>query len=268
MEAFFVFSDAERSVYGRNQLLEVVCQFRFPTILNIETQVPAEFQDAVRDLFPRYDSRKEQQAPKVQAVPGQAPRVEAQPPVTNHSFSTADGSSRINLTKDFLAVTTNRYTRWEDFARMLDKALYQFIRVYKPALFDRVGLRYVNVFSRKALELEETSWRELITERYLGLMAEETLRETAFSRCTQDAELALPGGCRLKLHTGPGLIRRGSDTPDQEIRYILDIDVSMSGNLPMNAAAGAMSTLHVHAWSVFRDVITDALHEAMEPKEG
>ena len=35
--------------------------------------------------------------------------------------------------------------------------------------------------------------------------------------------------------------------------------------LPVNAAAGAMSTLHVHAWSVFRDVITDALHEAMEP---
>jgi len=268
MEAFFVFSSAERSIYDRNSLLEVVCQFRFPTILNIETQVPDEFQDAVRDTFPRYDSRKEQQAPKMQVTPGQAPRMEPQPPVTNHSFSTADGVWRINLTKDFLALTTSRYTRWEDFARMLDKALYQFIRIYKPALFDRVGLRYVNAFSRKALDVEETPWRELLEERYLGLMGEETARESAFSRCTHDVEMALPGGCRLKLHTGPGLLRRGNDTSDREVKFMLDIDVSMSGNLPVNAAAGAMSTLHVHAWSVFRDAITDTLHDAMEPREG
>lgn len=263
-----MFSGAERSIYHRNSLLEVVCQFRFPTILNIETQVPDEFQDAVRDTFPRYSSRREQQAPKMQMTPAGTPRMEPQPPVTNHSFSTVDGIFRINLNKDFLAFTASRYTRWEDFARMLDKALYQFIRIYKPALFDRVGLRYVNAFSRKELELEETPWRELVEGRYLGLMGEETAAEDAFTRCTHDVEMALSGGCRLKLHTGPGLLRRGSDTPDQEVKFVLDIDVSMSGNLPVNAAAGAMSTLHVHAWSVFRDAITDTLHDAMEPKEG
>lgn len=263
-----MFSSADRTVYGRNQILEAVCQFRFPAILSIETDVPAAYQDAVRDVFPRYANRREQQAPKMQMTPGQTPRVESQPPVTNHSFSTADGACRINLTKDFLAVTVNRYTRWEDFARMLDKALYQFIQVYKPALFDRVGLRYINTFSRRALELEETPWRDLIEGCYLGLMGEEAAPEKAFSRCTQDVELSLPGGCRLKLHAGPGLVRRGTDTSDKEVKFVLDLDVSMSGNLPVSGAAGALNTLHAHAWSVFRSAITDTLHDAMEPKEG
>ncbi|MBQ7254664.1 MAG: TIGR04255 family protein [Oscillospiraceae bacterium] len=262
-----MFSNEKRCVYGKNQILEAVCQFRFPAILQIETGVPAEFQDAIRAVFPRYESRREQPPPKVTALPGQPPKVEQLPAVTNHAFLTADGSWRINLAQGFIALTSQRYTRWEEFAKMLDAPLAAFIRIYKPAYFERVGLRYINAFSRSALDLEEHPWRDLIEDRYLGLLTDELIPEGSFARCTQDTELALPGGCRLKLHAGPGMVRRAGQPENNEQHFMLDLDVSMSGNVQVSMAAGAMSTLHLHADSVFRDAITDQLHDAMQPEE-
>ena len=47
-------SDNRRYAYGKSQLIEVICQLRFPTILSIDTREPADFQETVRAAFPRY----------------------------------------------------------------------------------------------------------------------------------------------------------------------------------------------------------------------
>ena len=47
-------SSEVRCLYRRNQLVEVICQLRFPEILSIGTQVPDAFQEAIRDAFPQY----------------------------------------------------------------------------------------------------------------------------------------------------------------------------------------------------------------------
>ena len=261
-----MFSQEERCIYRKNQLVEVVCQLRFPTILAIGAREPVDFQDAVRQVFPRYDRRQEQLPPKVVNVPGQPPKVEPQKPVVNHQFVTADGACRINLTPNFISLACRRYTCWEDFARMMDLPLAKFIEIYAPAYFERVGLRYVNAISRRDLELEEQLWKDLLEPRYLGLLASEDMPERAFSRCTQDVEAAIPGGCRMKLHVGPGMIKRGNDASDKEVKLIFDLDVFMSGNIPVNHSAGAMQTVHGQAGSIFRDAITDTLHEAMDPQ--
>ena len=51
------------------------------------------------------------------------------------------------------------YPGWEAFGQHFDLPLAQFIRIYQPAFFQRIGLRYVNIFSRRALELEPDSGR-------------------------------------------------------------------------------------------------------------
>ena len=261
-----MFSQEERCIYTNNQLMEVICQLRFPTILAVGAREPVDFQDTVRGMFPRYQQRQDQLPPKVTQIPGQAPRVEPQKPVTNHQFMTADGHYRINLTQDFISLTASPYTCWEDFARMMDKPLASFIKLYQPAYFERVGLRYLNAFSRKKLDLEGTPWRELLKPSYLGLLTAEDVPEQAFSRCTQDVEAAIPGGCRMKLHVGPGMVKRGNDDSDKEVKLIFDLDVSMNGNIPVNMAAASMQTVHAQAGSIFRDAITDVLHDAMEPR--
>ena len=46
-----MFSTETRCIYKKNQLAEVICQLRFPEILTIETTIPAQFQEAIREDF-------------------------------------------------------------------------------------------------------------------------------------------------------------------------------------------------------------------------
>lgn len=258
-----MFSTEERCVYAKNQLAEVICQLRFPEILSIGANLPVDFQEAIRGDFPQYSARKEQPAPKLTGTPGNV-TVENGQPTINYQFVSADGAFRVNLTSKFISLACTRYTAWEDFAKKLDKPLAAFIRIYKPAYFERIGLRYVNVFSRKALDLEGEPFRNLIHERYLGILSDEQIAENTAARTTVDADFTIRGGCRAKIHAGPGMLKRGNEK-DPEVKFIFDQDLYMPGKVAVNLSTGALQTLHAQGWSIFRDAITDTLHEAMEP---
>lgn len=254
-----MFSTEARCRYHKNQLGEVICQLRFPEILTIEANIPAEFQEAIRAAFPLYSSRKETPAPKL--VNG---RLEPQQPNNNYQFVSEDGHWRVNLTSTFISLACNHYTCWEDFAKKLDMPLAAFIRVYRPAYFERVGLRYLNFISRKDLGLEATPFRDLMQSPYLGILSDEEIPETATGRATVDCELAIRGGCRAKIHAGPGLVKRGG-IDSKEVHFIFDQDLFMPGKVAVNLSAGALETLHSQADAIFRGSITDTLHDAMEP---
>ena len=191
--------------------------------------------------------------------------LENQPPVTNYQFVSEDGVWRVNLTNTFISLCCTRYTCWEDFAKKLDKPLAAFIQVYKPAYFERVGLRYLNFFSRGSLGLQNVPFSELINPIYLGPLADEEVSEVQSGRCTVEAELNLKAGCRIKIHAGPGMVKRGAQQ-DQELKFIFDQDLFLPGKVPVNMTTGALNTLHSQAFSIFRGAITDKLHDALDPK--
>lgn len=251
-----MFSQEPRCIYRRNQLGEVMCQLRFPEILTINTTAPAEFQEAIRSDYPVYSARKEPVVLK--------PGTPTPQPGMNYQFATADGTWRVNLTSRFISLACSRYTRWEDFAAKLDKPLAAFIRIYRPAFFERVGLRYLNFISRRDLEVNHTPFSQLLAPTYLGLLADPEIAETAVIRTTVDADVAIKAGCRAKIHAGPGVIHRPGQM-DKEPKFILDFDLYMPGKLALNLSAGALHTLHAQAYPLFRAAITDNLHEAMEP---
>lgn len=257
-------SHEPRCIYRNNQLAEVICQLRFPEILSISVNLPVAFQEAIRDEFPVYSLRKEMPAPKLLNIPGQV-NIEKPVPINNYQFSSADGVWRVNLTSKFISLACTRYTCWEDFAGKLDKPLVAFIQTYNPAFFERVGLRYVNFFSREKLDLEGIPLCRLFSPCYLGPLAEEDVQEIVASRCSVDVEMALRAGCRLKLHAGPGLVKQAGKA-DKEVKFIFDQDLYMQGNIPVNGSVGALQTLHSQSWSVFRGAITAELHDALNPR--
>ena len=259
-----MFSQQERCIYRKNPLAEVICQLRFPEILSIQTQLPANFQEAIREEYPQYSARNEVSPPKLTGTPGNL-RMENQQQKNNYQFVSADGVWRVNLTSTFISLACCRYTGWEDFAAKLDKPLAAFIKTYRPAYFERVGLRYLNFFSRKALDLDGVPFSKLIAPCYLGPLADEEVSEASSTRCCVDAEFGIRGGCRLKLHAGPGMVKQNGQA-DNEVKFIFDQDLFMSGKVPVNMTTGALQTLHDQADSIFRAAITDTLHEAMEPE--
>ena len=259
-----LFSHKQRCIYQNNQLAEVICQLRFPEILTIRAKLPVDFQEAIRDEFPIYTSRNEIPAPKISGVPGNL-SLEKQEPTINYQFASTDGVWRVNLTSKFISLACTKYTRWEDFAARLDKPLVAFIKTYKPAHFERVGLRYVNFISRQAVDLSELPYSQLISPCYLGPLGEEDVAESTVMRCSIDTEISLRGGCRVKIHAGPGMVKRGGK-PDSEVKFVFDQDLFMPGNIPVNASVGALQTLHAQAGPIFRGAITEQLHEAMDPQ--
>lgn len=259
-----MFSQQPRCLYRKNQLDKVICQLRFSEILSIETNLPADFQEAIRDEFPQYLCQKETPAPKLVGTPGNL-HMEKQPPCNNYHFISADGVWRVNLTSKFISFACSKYTCWEDFARKLDKPLAAFIKIYKPAFFERLGLRYVNLISRENLELADVPYRDLINSCWLGPIAEEDVLESAATRSAVDSEISIRGGCRVKIHAGPVLVNRGGKT-EPEPKFAFDQDLFMTGKIPVNYSAGSLETLHNQAYPIFRGAITNMLHEAMEPE--
>ncbi len=113
-----------REVYRRNPLAEVIVQLRFPPILRIEAEPPAQFQEAIRDRYPRYR----------QIVPaGQIPS-DVPAPVRNliqsmgaaagpsqHVFETEDQKASLTLSRESIALKTTAYTRWEQFFGQVER---------------------------------------------------------------------------------------------------------------------------------------------------
>ena len=260
-----MFSSAERKILEKNQLLEVICQLRYFDILKIDAAEPFEFQEAIRAEYPQYAKKVEQLPPQI--VGG---KPVAQPPVNNHQFISADGQWKISMTKGFIALSTHRYVRWEEFAKRLDTVLAAFIRIYQPNCFTRVGLRYINAFNRKSLDLDQYPWRELIQPGYIGLMGEEDAQESAFLKNEQTVTMAMPGGSKANIKCGPGLLRRVNNRTRQTVEekvYMLDLDLFMEGNTPLSQAVPALNVVHGNAGSLFRGAISDTLFDAMQPAE-
>ena len=258
-----LFSDRPRTNYPSAPVHEVICQLRFPTILSINNVEPADFQEIIRDTFPQYARRQDMPAP--QPLPPGAAGAPKATPVTNYHFISADNHWKLNLTKDFIALSTLRYTGWEDFAHHLDKALAAFIQTYKPAYFQRVGLRYVNLISRGRLGLEGSLWTDLMTPAYTGVLNQPDVREEDCLNCGTDFQLKLDNSCRAKVHAGLGRVQvKMPNAPqDPEVKFILDMDLSMSGNVPCTMAAGALETLHIHGGRLFEGAITETLRNAL-----
>src|SRR5919199_111996 len=101
----------ERVIYKRNPLVEVVCQLRFPPILKISHQEPVEFQDEIRLQYPLFETTQSQ-------VPAEILKVVQQfgLPLQSdlaHSFKSEDQKWHLSITKDFIALTTSSYERYE-----------------------------------------------------------------------------------------------------------------------------------------------------------
>ena len=255
----------DRYLYAKSPLVEVICQLRFPTILAIGAKEPAEFQEAIRSDYPRYAVRSEYPVPKLTGVGTPNASLQQQPPVTNYTFISEDGKWKVNLTNSFIALSTVGYRQWEDFAHRLDLLLAQFIRIYQPAFFERIGLRYLNAFSRKVLGLEDLLWDDLIQSPYIGILGEPDVDEKSVTKSSLDVEMPLKDGCRMKLHAGPGVIRRSQENTPSEVRFILDGDFSSAGKLPCGQSPAQLEALHRNAVRLFQGAITKELHDAMGP---
>ncbi len=263
------FPDSKRVVYGENPLTEVICQLRFPPILDISTVDPAEFQGHVRRLFPLYKKAGPGLSVGLPAeVPEQVQNIVTQfvqggDVDTRHKFLTDDELRAITLTRDFVAVTDRRYVTWEKFKGDIELARNALEKVYEPAFYSRVGLRYKDVIDRSQLGLEEEPWDALLSEELIGsLLAAENLRDRV-RRVQTVAQISVDevvGGYVILRH---GLLDQTQDGEAQT--YTIDADFYSEEREATKDVTASLDLFNGLAGRLFRWAIKDRLHEALRP---
>jgi len=175
--------DSARVVYEKNPLAEVICQLRYPTIFRIGAEAPVQFQETIKAHFPIAQQKQivSQVPPElVSLLPDAVSRN--LPVISAFDFTTRDGACTVTLTRDFLALATKRYERWEWFQENLRIALDALQKAFSVPFFVRVGLRYQNVISRSSLEMEQVSWSLLLNHCVAGELADDNVAEDVRER--------------------------------------------------------------------------------------
>src|SRR5258708_18597221 len=148
------FPEVPRAIYKQNPLQQVICQLRFPPILKIDADVPADFQEKIRNEFPNYSQTvglnlEVPQQISEQPIPPELLRNLFQTTtIKNYEFSSEDGKWKVNLTHTFIALTNTEYQNWESYKERMLKLFEILLNIYSPAHFSRIGLRYINVIKR------------------------------------------------------------------------------------------------------------------------
>jgi uncharacterized protein (TIGR04255 family) len=258
------FKQTQRVIYDRNPLFEVICQLRYPTILKIGTEPPANFQEGIRDAYPLYERTKpvlrgldEPNLGELMAKLGiQLPALGG---AETHRFLTEDKQRSVSLTTDFLAVSDKAYDRWEHFRARLVRAEEVIGTVYHPAHYARVGLRYRNIIIRSKLGLADVRWRDLISAAILGELGDPDVCDRV--RATQSLTTIA-----LTSTRGVVNIRHGLVDHEGEQCFVIDSDFSSDERQSSDECFSVLDIFNRLAGYLFRWAISARLHEAMGPR--
>jgi uncharacterized protein (TIGR04255 family) len=254
-----LFPPSSRVIYGKAPLIQVICQLRFPSLLSIESQPPADFQERIRNRFPllergRSDLPADLPQEVLQAIGAQIPAVE-------YRFLTEDRVSTVTLTPQSLALSTNRYERWEHFLGQLRAPLTALNEIYKPSFFSRVGLRYTDVIDRERLGLQNTPWSRLLNPHILGELELPQFENWLDKIANRTIRVKIPDG------SGSVLMRHGLGNVQgrKEICYTIDFDFSTEPKTEVQDAEAILNHFNAMAGWAFRWCITDTLRNALNP---
>lgn len=225
-------------------LAEVICQIRFPPILRIGQEQPAELQELVRGEFPNLEV--DQGMLLRVPVTGGAPSAERAP--TTYRFLTADRGTLISLAQDFYSLSTTSYQHWESFVRYLAMANESVSRVYEPAHATRVGLRYINRLTA------ENTQSETVAEMLQKLRPELTtllLTDTWADPKEMRMRLLLPSDeAQLTLQTRFG--------EEEGVAFFgLDFDFFEEGEIPLDSIVERCTQYQQLIYDAFRWSVPD-----------
>jgi len=259
------FPEAPRVIYKNNPLDKVICQLRFPPILQIDKEIPADFQEQVRKDFPGFCEKKEVALAMPQRIQKEFPadllRQMLPKEDKNYEFTSEDGVWTVNLTRTFLALTTRKYTRRDDFKKRLEIPLKALVDIYKPAYFSRIGLRYIDIIRRSALELNGVAWCELLNPYALGLLS---------APVVQDRVRSLDSKYEVLLEDNSSLARIAMalvewQENNNEECFMIDTDFYTTQKTVVADVDGRLDYFHIRASRLIQWLITKRLHDAMEP---
>jgi uncharacterized protein (TIGR04255 family) len=257
------FPDSARVVYQTNPLEEVICQLRFPPILRIESELPATFQDQISTEYPLLEDSS---IPQLNLPPAVARLLAGDLIGTAGSrqfqFVSADRVWKIVLSREFISLTTTKYSRWEEFSSRLERALTALRTQYKPpTFFLRVGLRYRDLIRRSEFGNPNERWSSLLMPHILGELSDAQVEPSILQTAHQTLISIDERGSRVRLVHGLAVRPEG-----EEVCYSIDSDFFTEEKTEVTDVFNSLKLFNRQAGRLFRWCITDHLHNALGPE--
>ena len=255
------FPEVERVIYTTNLIDEVICQFRFPPVLRIDSGPPADFQDRIRDRFPLY--RVKANVPFISGIPdnlapmlkcvsfGQTTHV--------HEFISKDEKWILSLAAESISLRCRQYERWENFKDYFRVPILALEELYRPSFYSRVGLRYRDLICRSKVDLSGVKWDELLQPWITGPYAS-TLTTEDIERSVHQYIIKLPE------NNGRVLVNSAMIDQSGEQCCVLDADLFIEQYTELSDAGAKIDFLNRQARYLWRWSIKHRLHLALGPQ--
>lgn len=225
--------------YKRNFLRQAVCEFRFPTLLELgRPKPPDSFTKALRKEYPFLDLVQE-----VQLGIGGDPAGT----VNKHVFRSEKRKWTVSIKENALSVETLAYTDYNELRSRALTALAAAYKVIDTDFFTRVGLRYINVVQTdNDLDPIRQGWinNQLVAPLTSGLFSGVSEFSGRMGLASED------GGCLLQ-HSLRFKPREAIEhNPEIVPGFTIDIDAFRNG-VKYQEAGDVLDGMHVQAFNVF-----------------
>lgn len=230
--------------YKRNFLKQAVCEFRFPTLMELgETRPPTILVAALRKEYPHLELANEVTIGIGGAASGSN---------NAHIFRSAKLNWTVSLKQSALSIETTAYSGYPQMKERVLRVVESASKIIDSDFFTRVGLRYINVIDSDDDPID--GWvnpqlvQPLLSRQFTGV------HEYA-GRLQLVAD---DGGCLLQH--GIRLKQPRRDGKAVEAEYLLDID-SFRNEVSITDTEFAMDAMHSQAFDVFDWAISSKARE-------
>jgi uncharacterized protein (TIGR04255 family) len=247
----------DKTRLARSPLELVVCQLRFDTNLAVsDGHVALTFHERLGGRGGSYPkiSQMASQELNLAVAAGIAPVGQTRS-LAGWRFAADDDSWLVSLMPDYVSLETSAYTSWEgDFQGRLEAIIDAVAEVIKPALEQRLGLRYVDRIDEPSVESAQ-EWEPFIASELLGLIRHELLGE-AVAAARQSLLLRLAGDVSCGLTHGFA----ADPSEGGKLSYLLDFDIHRDQPRAFEAARvkEAATQFNEYALQLFQLAVTPA----------
>lgn len=231
----FTFTSENTNKYKKNFLSRVVCELRFPTLMELgESKPPASFVKALRKEYPLLELSNE-----VTLGPGSG-----MPDTNNaHILKANKGNWIVSLKKNSFSIETSNYTTHAKMSARVADVLQAALPIIDTEIFTRIGLRYINDIDVNEDPSDGWIAPELVAPLQSGAFT--GVRDFAGQLVCDSEEggFLLQHKLKLKMATQDG---ESIAIPS----YAIDIDVYRN-EIPVTDTIKILDEMHHQAFNVF-----------------
>ncbi len=140
------------TTYPKNFITQVIARVDFQPILKLKNEEPYEFQEALREEFPRFEKKESIDIDLPMKPEEGFPSFPEKIPTWR--FINKDQTDKISLNYKVIIFSSNKYTNFESFFPKVELMFESFDKIYHPGIINRIGLRFINEIKLKGNPLD------------------------------------------------------------------------------------------------------------------